>query len=189
MTYHDTEMGSDKIQSTMRSMYLDGMSRHNEKRRGIAGRGTAMAVESACDISHIMCYNCREEGYFKSVSPAFAKAREGGTAATAVIKKTRSNRGTVLDRSGPPSTTPQAPTKLTVAHRENRTIRQVSCTPQLPPPDGIKEDSSFDCGSMWMASTGGRAVPSQATHSTHFWLTSMSSLFTEKTTWASSETA
>ena len=52
----------------MRSMYLDDMSRRNNYRRGIAGRGAAMAVELARDINHGVCYNCRENGHFKSDS-------------------------------------------------------------------------------------------------------------------------
>lgn len=60
MTYRDTKMDLEKIQSTMRPMSLDDMSRRNETCRGIAGRESAMAVKSARDTSHTICFNLGE---------------------------------------------------------------------------------------------------------------------------------
>ena len=48
MTHRYSKMGLEETQSTtMQSMYLDDMLYRNANRRGIAGRGAAMAVESA----------------------------------------------------------------------------------------------------------------------------------------------
>ena len=57
------------------------------------------------------------------------------------------------------------------------------------PPDGIREDSDFDCGFMWMASTAGETATSQATYSPLSRLPSVWSRFTERTTWSTSEKA
>ncbi|CAN0425279.1 unnamed protein product, partial [Laminaria digitata] len=66
-TYKDPDFDLSKIQSTMRHLYLDGLSRG--KTGKIAGRGTIMtaATASSSDTSSVViCHNCGREGHYKS---------------------------------------------------------------------------------------------------------------------------
>ena len=72
---------------------MDDISSRNENGRGIARRGAAVAVESARDIDHIMCYNYSGKGHFTSTALHLPIPREGGTAVTAGREKTKSNQG------------------------------------------------------------------------------------------------
>ena len=57
MTWKDTEFDLTKMQSVLRHLYLDGLSRN--KTRKIAGRSTTMTATSASpDPSSIICHNC-----------------------------------------------------------------------------------------------------------------------------------
>ena len=98
IAYRHRKMGLEEIQSTMRSMYLDDMSRRNNYRRGIAGRGAAMAVELARDINHGVCYNCRENGHFKSDCPTLANNKKRRHSSDGRQRKDKVEPG---DRAGP----------------------------------------------------------------------------------------
>ena len=52
MMYRDPTVDLAQIQTTMRHLYLDNLSRSNEAKGRIAGRGVAMSAET------VVCYNC-----------------------------------------------------------------------------------------------------------------------------------
>ena len=65
MTWKDPDLDLPKIQSALRHLYLDGLSRN--KTGNIAGRGTAMTAASATpDPSSIICHNCGKAGHYRS---------------------------------------------------------------------------------------------------------------------------
>lgn len=51
------------------------------------------------------------------------------------------------------------------------------------PPEGIREDSDFDCGLIWMASTGGQTAPPEASYNPLSWLTRIWRRLTGNITW------
>ena len=65
MTWKDPDFDLPKIQSVLRHLYLDGLSRNRTGR--IAGRGTAMTATSATpDPSAIICHNCGKSGHYRN---------------------------------------------------------------------------------------------------------------------------
>ena len=65
MTWKDPDSDLPNIQSVLRHLYLDGLSRKRTWR--IAGRGTSMKATSAKpDPSVIICHNCGKPGHYKS---------------------------------------------------------------------------------------------------------------------------
>ena len=66
-TYKDPDFDLSKIQTTMRHLYLDGLSRRMTGK--IAGRGTimtAVAASSSDSSSVVICHNCGKDGHYKS---------------------------------------------------------------------------------------------------------------------------
>ncbi|CAN0505479.1 unnamed protein product, partial [Laminaria digitata] len=61
-SFHSPNFGIDDIQSTMRNLYIDGLSRPGNINK-IAGRGAAMATTRK--PRKVRCYNCQEFGHIK----------------------------------------------------------------------------------------------------------------------------
>ena len=58
ITYRDPTFDIDQMQTTMRYLYLDDLSRNDGAKVAIAGRGMAMIAETST------CYNCGKKGYY-----------------------------------------------------------------------------------------------------------------------------
>ena len=131
------------------------MSRRNENRRGIAGRGAAMAVESESDISHIICYNCGEKGNFKGDCPALAHNKVRRNSSDGRQRKDKAEPGGCagqkwcsFDNS---ATHNEADCRAQGKPRQQHASESYTATATLSatsPPHRIKEDSDFDCGFM-----------------------------------------
>ncbi|CAN0372110.1 unnamed protein product, partial [Scytosiphon promiscuus] len=61
-SFIDREFGLEEINSTMRNMYADLLSRRSST-SSIAGRGVAMQAQG--DLSGVQCYICRKFGHRK----------------------------------------------------------------------------------------------------------------------------
>ena len=58
MIYHDHTFEMEQMQSTMRHLFLDDMSRNNRATGGIASRGVTLALET------LFCIHCGKERHF-----------------------------------------------------------------------------------------------------------------------------
>ncbi|CAN0244684.1 unnamed protein product [Laminaria digitata] len=93
-TYKDLHFDLPKIQSTMRHLYLDGLSRGKSGK--IAGRGTIMiaATASSSDISSfVICHNCGREGHYKSGCAVPGKVYSKGKKTAAAAGQTKKTEG------------------------------------------------------------------------------------------------
>lgn len=89
MTWKDPDFDLPKIQSVLRHLYLDGLSRNKTGR--IAGRGTAMTATSATpDPSAIICHNCGKSGHYRSGCAVPAKAHGNSNKSARQKKKSGS---------------------------------------------------------------------------------------------------
>ena len=68
-SYHDPSFGLKDMQSTMRRMYIDGLSRKDKRK--VAGRGAAMSARHTFSVSksRFRCFNCNKPGHRKSECP------------------------------------------------------------------------------------------------------------------------
>lgn len=160
-------MGLENIQSTMQSTCLD-MSLRSQYQRGTTGRGTDMAAESTRDIRYIVCHICREKGHYKIERPT--PSNDQGK---------KNNPRHTKEKIEPTGGAGHkwCPFHNTRAHHHADNRSQGKQLPQesgsyiatavlraTSSAEGIREDAEFDCGLMWMTSTGGQTTPPAASY-------------------------
>ena len=66
-THHrDRTFGLEEMKNTMKNMYVDNLSRRDNNRSRIGGRGVAMGTRN---LSDIQCHGCKEYGHYRRLCP------------------------------------------------------------------------------------------------------------------------
>ena len=71
-SFHSPNFGINEIQSTMKNLYIDRLSRPGHENK-LAGRGAAMTTTKGSRKAR--CYNCQEFGHMKRDCPNSKKKR------------------------------------------------------------------------------------------------------------------
>ena len=88
MMYRDPSFNIDQIQSSMRHLYLDNLSRRNAIDNKITGRGAATMAEPKPDRDQVVYHYCNKPGHYqrcyalfrkdkKNRKPAFTRGKAG----------------------------------------------------------------------------------------------------------------
>ncbi len=156
MMYRDPLFTIEQIQSTMRHLYLDNLSRRNTKESRIAGRGAAMIAEPTPDPDQVVCHHCNKPGHYqkgcalfiknlkKNKKPPFkrGKASPGGAAGKkwcSIHNSTTHNDAGCYQQGAP---RPQEG----ASH-----IAQVERSDPVNEHPDFNKEFDFDGGFMWMA--------------------------------------
>ncbi|CAM9499401.1 unnamed protein product [Laminaria digitata] len=168
MMYRGPTFDLAQIQTTMRHLYVDNLSRSKEAGGRIAGRGIAMSAEP------VVCYNCDEVGHFSRNCRMPAKKNTGGynKQGKKDSKKTPAGAKAGSGGGGSAGETWCSVHKSTT-HNDTECYQQGARRPQgnafttavLDTHTSLADDGEksafnvnddFDGGFLWMASTKGR---------------------------------
>ena len=128
MMYRDPPFDLAQIQTAVRHLYLDNLSRSKEAEGRIAGRGIVMSAES------VVCYNCDEVGHISRNYRMPAKntpSRAGRAARINLLDPSLDPEArAALGKSGAPFTRPRLTTTPSAISRE-RDAHRVTLSPLL----------------------------------------------------------
>ena len=166
MMYRDPSFDVDQMQTTMRHMFLDELSRNGTKGR-IAGRDSVMtAVTSEQDI---ICYWCKNRGHSKKDCPKFkSRTKPAGAAKWCSVHRTTTHRNEECYSQGATRPTKNARVSLactncrhcTSADSNEPTVDNTEPSHSDKPVINFAGSSDdFDGGFMYAAGMPGRFTP------------------------------